>query len=273
MRLSKKLSLGLVALATLAVTTVTNTQEVAAKDTGSVKMYRLYHKGTYEHFYTGDKNEAQTLVNGGWVSEGVGFVAPKKSNTPVYRLYQPQLKDHHYTTSKNERDTLVKNHGWKDEGIGWYSSDAKKIALHRLYQPKLTSGSHHYTTSSNEKSTLASQHGWKYEGVSWYAIGGGDPAEKIAPTVWKSSETFTKHIAVKTYTRYLENAKANPGQVSVGIGHGPYQNVQTYLDSFYKWDGPDYDKAVGKGNWKLEKVEVQYLDEGDNAWRTVYLNK
>jgi hypothetical protein len=166
-------------------------QIVSAKDVGQQPMYRLYHKGNYEHFYTASKHEAQTLVNSGWQSEGVGFYAPKKSNTPVYRLYNPQLKDHHYTTSKNEKDVLVAKHGWRYEGIGWYSSDAKKIPVHRLFQPALTSGSHHYTTSSNERDTLAAQHKWVKEGVAWYALKLGEPLLCILPDNWTVEEKGT----------------------------------------------------------------------------------
>jgi hypothetical protein len=144
---------------------------VEAADSGSQDMYRLYNKTSGEHFYTANRTEAQGLVNVGWSSEGIGFVAPKHSNTPVYRLYNKNAGDHHYTTSAFEKDSLVKT-GWAYEGIGWYSSDAKKVKLLRAYNPHAQAGSHNYTTNPGEQSNLV-RVGWKDEGIAWYAIGFG----------------------------------------------------------------------------------------------------
>lgn len=167
----KKRILGAALLATCFLGTMAS-HEVKAEDTGGYQeMYRLYQKVNGEHFYTANAYERDVLVRDhGWKYEGVGWVAPAKSNTPVYRLYNPNLGDHHYTTSKNEKDTLVAKHGWKYEGIGWYSSDSKAIGLHRLYNPGLKTGNHHYTTNAYEKDVLVAQHGWKYEGMAWYGV-------------------------------------------------------------------------------------------------------
>jgi uncharacterized protein YkwD len=178
MKIKKKLVLGLTAGAMISVGSFVTT-EVKASDSGSVNMYRLYHRGSHEHFYTGDLNEAKSLVKGGWAYEGVGFVAPKKSSIPVYRLYNAQLNDHHYTTSKNERDTLVAKHGWKNEGIGWYSSDDYPNVMYRLYNPALTTGAHHYTTSMGESQQLTWKQGWKSEGTAWRVKSDGDPNAKL----------------------------------------------------------------------------------------------
>jgi hypothetical protein len=150
---------------------VMGTTVVYAADSGAQDMYRLYNKNSGEHFYTASQFEAQTLVNQGWASEGVGFVAPKKSNTPVYRLYNQNSGDHHYTTSSFEKDSLVKV-GWSYEGIGWYSSDAKTVKLLRAYNPNAKAGSHNYTTNPAEEANLVSM-GWRDEGIAWYAIGFG----------------------------------------------------------------------------------------------------
>jgi endoglucanase len=50
-------------------------------------MYRLYNNRSGEHFYTASEAEKKNLVNLGWRDEGIGWVAPEKSNHPVYRLY------------------------------------------------------------------------------------------------------------------------------------------------------------------------------------------
>ena len=83
-------------------------------------MFRMYNLNSGEHFYTGNTKEKDNLVNTGWKAEGVGFKAPKTSNTPMYRLYNENAGDHHYTSSTQERDHL-KRIGWKDEGIGFYA--------------------------------------------------------------------------------------------------------------------------------------------------------
>lgn len=136
-------------------------------------MYRLYNPNSGEHFYTGSTVERDALKDVGWNYEGVGWVAPLKSNTPVYRLYSGT--DHHYCTSEVERNSLL-DAGWKDEGIGWYSDDEHRVSLYRQFNPNVdpgapsnNSGSHNYTTSRDEHSSLVAN-GWRDEGVGWHAI-------------------------------------------------------------------------------------------------------
>ena len=137
----------------------------------AVPMYRLYNGFTGEHFYTGDVSEKDSLVDAGWLYEGIGWQAPATSSIPVYRLYNPYAGDHHYTTSKKERDALVKA-WWNDEGIGWYSDEQETIAVLRQYNPYAWSGTHNFTCSDDEKASLVTA-GWKDEGVAWYAAGPG----------------------------------------------------------------------------------------------------
>ena len=56
-----------------------------ATSTGTVDMLRLYNPNSGEHFYTADTVEKDDLISKGWKYEGVGWIAPTKSNTPVYR--------------------------------------------------------------------------------------------------------------------------------------------------------------------------------------------
>ena len=130
-------------------------------------MYRMYNPNSGEHFYTGNVAERNHLIDVGWNYEGVGFKAPKKSNTPMYRLYNPNAGDHHYTSSVAERDHLV-SVGWNYEGIGWYADDNKQIPQYRLYNPNATgAGSHHYTSNVAERNHLISI-GWNDEGIGFY---------------------------------------------------------------------------------------------------------
>ena len=77
-------------------------------------MHRLYNPNSGEHFYTKDTNEKNWLVSLGWISEGIGWIAPNSSDYPVYRLYNANGGEHHYTMNKAEKDMLVKV-GWKYE--------------------------------------------------------------------------------------------------------------------------------------------------------------
>ncbi len=131
-------------------------------------MYRLYNPNSGEHFYTANIAEKDNLVGLGWIYEGIGWKAPKESNTPVYRLYNPNAGDHHYTMDAGEKDHLV-SVGWNYEGIGWYSDDAKTVPLYRQYNPNAIAGSHNYTTNKAENDYLASV-GWDAEGIGWYGV-------------------------------------------------------------------------------------------------------
>lgn len=141
-----------------------------AKSSGSAPMHRLYNRWTGEHFYTASTVERDSLTDVGWNYEGIGWYAPKQSDTPVYRLYNKYVPggDHHYTTNINERNILVQQ-GWIDEGIGWYSDDGKTIPLYREYNPYATTGTHNYTSNETEHKTLV-RAGWEDEGVAWYGV-------------------------------------------------------------------------------------------------------
>ena len=109
------------------------------------------------------------LINAGWEYEGIGWVAPLKSDTPVYRLYNPTAADHHYTMKAKERDYLI-SVGWNDEGIGWYSVESEDVALYRVYNPNaLEAGAHHYTADVDERDYLVVV-GWSAEGIGWYGM-------------------------------------------------------------------------------------------------------
>ena len=137
----------------------------------SLSMYRLYNPNSGEHFYTSSTNERDALKKFGWKYEGIGWLAPVKSETPVYRLYNRFVGDHHYTTSKQERDVLIKKHGWTYEGVGWYSASKEYgVPLYRQYNPYAVTGAHNYTISKEENDILVAKYGWKAEGIAWYGV-------------------------------------------------------------------------------------------------------
>ena len=134
----------------------------------TIDMYRLYNPNSGEHFYTAGVGERDSLVSLGWKYEGVGWKAPKTSDTPVYRLYNPNAGDHHYTMSSGERDYLI-TVGCNYEGIGWYSDDSETVPIYRQYNPNANSGSHNYTVNKSENDWLVGL-GWQDEGIGWYGI-------------------------------------------------------------------------------------------------------
>lgn len=132
---------------------------------GATAMHRLYNPNNGEHFYTKNTYEKNSLVNVGWLYEGIGWNSPN-SGTPVYRLYNENAGDHHYTLNTNERD-MLKSKGWKYEGIGWYSDTKQAVPLYRAYNPNAKAGSHNYTVNYYEQKNLI-KNGWLDEGIAWY---------------------------------------------------------------------------------------------------------
>ena len=137
----------------------------------SMAMYRVYNPNSGEHHYTADSHERDVLVSLGWNDEGIGWYAPKTSDTPVYRLYNANGGEHHYAMDIHERNVLM-DLGWKYEGIGWYSDDEKTVPVCRQYNPHAFANNHNYTANVKEKDYLISV-GWNDEGIGWYAVKAG----------------------------------------------------------------------------------------------------
>ena len=135
-------------------------------------MHRIFNPSSGEHLYTADENEVLTLVGRyHWKSEGVGWYAPVRSNTPVYRVFNPATGEHLYTIDHNEYTTLVSQYHWNDEGIAWYSDDSKNLPVYREFKAgNSPAGCHNYTADSHEHRTLISQYGWNNEGIAWYGM-------------------------------------------------------------------------------------------------------
>lgn len=183
-----------------------NTQTDASlvgQSVGTVDMYRMYNPNSGEHFYTASRNEALHLKKIGWKYEGVGWVAPSKSNTPVYRLYNPNAGDHHYTLNEGEKNNLT-SLGWKYEGIGWYSDDSKRVPIYRQYNPNAKSGAHNYTSNRGEVNYLI-KIGWNDEKIGWYAVKagrGGYAAEDLGAETSYNGIDFS---SIYDYNYYLSH--------------------------------------------------------------------
>jgi len=213
-------------------------------DSGSQNMYRMYNSNSGEHFYTASINERTQLLNAGWDYEGVGWIAPAKSNVPVYRLYNPNAGDHHYTIDKNEMNHL-RSVGWRYEGIGWYSSDQKKVPLYRLYNPNAVAGSHHYTLVTAERSNLIGK-GWRNEGISWYALA----VPKAGEGLLSEKKVTNMHVRISKAGMPIYASPYLNGVAVTGSSNNYYQLVAmvkfvatTAYGTFYQIAFPD--NAVG----------------------------
>jgi len=99
---------------------------------GLVPVYRYWHAGNHNHFYTPNAAEIGTTTTGqsgnhSYTCEGVlGYVSPTEffGSIPVYRYYHGAHIDHFYTTNSAEIGTThtghVGNHGYTCEGVLGY---------------------------------------------------------------------------------------------------------------------------------------------------------
>ncbi len=134
-------------------------------------VHRLYNRGTGEHLYTTDVFEKDTLSNGGWRYEGIGWVSADEGES-VYRLYSPITHEHLYTKDQHET-TVLQNNGWQLDNNGnalFYSNGT--IPIYRLYHEGIKL--HLLSTDATEYNHLKSN-GWNDEGVALYAQGEGTP--------------------------------------------------------------------------------------------------
>ena len=150
----------------IAVTQATVENIVFPENT--VAVYRLYNGYTQEHLLTANKLEADQLLQGGWLLDGVAWNA-SKTGTPVYRLYNPYDDWHTYSTSQVEMDMLTAL-GWTVDGIVFSSTEAaNKAPVYRLFNPYEAKNYHLLTASEEERTSLMGL-GWLLDGVALNAV-------------------------------------------------------------------------------------------------------
>jgi len=153
---------------------------------GLVPVYRYWHEGTHDHFYTANAGEIGTTHvgqsgNHGYKCEGIlGYVSAAEfpGSVPIYRYWHEGTKDHFYTSNAQEIGTThvgqVGNHGYKFEGIIGYAYPAQHNvkAVHRYYHS--TTHDHFYTTNEAEIGTTqhgqTGNHGYLCEGISFHVF-------------------------------------------------------------------------------------------------------
>ena len=208
----------------------------AASSVARAAMFRLYNPNSGEHFYTADQIERGNLESAGWKYEGIGWYAPKSSDTPVYRLYNPNAGEHHFTTSSSERQMCI-DAGWKDENIGWYSDDEKSVPLYREYNPNATTGTHNYTSNKSEHDNLVSL-GWADEGIGWYGI--------------TPSETDPEYVTGDTVILgpYEQDNDLSNGAEPIEWQVVGTRDGHTLLLSKYALDNKRYNESRGDITWE-----------------------
>ncbi|MDO4537461.1 MAG: hypothetical protein Q4B54_04810 [Coriobacteriales bacterium] len=224
----KKWTTQLTALMALALAAILLAPASAlAADT--VEMHRLYNPNSGEHFYTASAGEKSALVDAGWRSEGVGWVAPVSSSTPIYRLYNKNGGDHHYTTSAGESAMLVAA-GWRNEGVGWYSDDDMTYPVYRQYNPHASSGAHNFTTSKGENDNLVAA-GWRGEGIAWYACAKGYSTPSVNPTPSQPTVGSNGGLTDAEVTNRLLALKASYPDGTPWTNANSYTSSRSYAQS------------------------------------------
>ena len=98
------------------------TNAVTRNGVAAVPYYRLYNHSIFQHHWTTDLNEYNTLATRGWAQEGISgwiFPSPTCGSIPLYRLSFPFPAVHHWTTDGFEYNYLG-SQGWTQEGIAGY---------------------------------------------------------------------------------------------------------------------------------------------------------
>ncbi|NLH22779.1 MAG: hypothetical protein GX463_11530, partial [Methanothrix sp.] len=139
----------------------------------TVPVYRMYHPGQTDHFYTTNYNEYNTIApTYGYLKEGILgniYDSSQAGTIPIYRMYHPGQTDHFYTTNYNEYNTIAPTYGYLKEGtLGniYGNFQTGTVPLYRMYNPSQTD--HFYTTNYYEYDTIAPTYGYIKEGILGY---------------------------------------------------------------------------------------------------------
>jgi Fe2+ or Zn2+ uptake regulation protein len=150
---------------------------------GLLPVYRYYHTGFADHFYTTNIGEIGVVKAGqtgniGYKCEGIiGYISPHEfpGSVPIYRYFHDSNHDHFYTTNAGEIGTTTLGQkgkfGYVFEGIlGYAYHDEPRIKpVQRYYHEYLYD--HFYTTNADEIGTITPGHtgpnGYKHESVAF----------------------------------------------------------------------------------------------------------
>ncbi|KAH7709207.1 hypothetical protein AAVH_23532 [Aphelenchoides avenae] len=151
-------------------------KQACQKPTNAVPLYRAYHVGVQNHFYTTQPDElALAKKKYNYTDEGItGRILRAKApeTTELYRLYRRERRHHFYTANKEERDNAISKLGYKDNGVVGYVYKATNgkcpcpevRPLYRMHNSKVVD--YFYTMDAGEKARAISKLGYKDEGIA-----------------------------------------------------------------------------------------------------------
>ena len=103
---------------------------------GATDIYRLFNPTTGKHFFTANKQEADTAAGAGYSMEGVAgeaYTTARPGTTAVERYYNPAMGAHLYTSSPQEQETLP-GLGYTREGTAFYAPNQTFEAANKIDQ-------------------------------------------------------------------------------------------------------------------------------------------
>jgi len=103
---------------------------------GATDIYRLFNPTTGKHFFTANKQEADTAAGAGYSMEGVAgeaYTTARPGTTAVERYYNPSIGAHLYTSSPQEQETLP-GLGYTREGTAFYAPNQTFEAANKIDQ-------------------------------------------------------------------------------------------------------------------------------------------
>ena len=120
-------------------------------------IYRIYNPNNTQHHFTANHNEAETLVDAGWIYEGAPFKSAS-SGVQLYRVYNPFSGEHLYVKDHEAAELAII--GWVIESYAWVAPKSG-TEVHRFFNGTV----HHYASDPTE---IASLKDWIDEGVAFY---------------------------------------------------------------------------------------------------------
>ena len=103
---------------------------------GATDIYRLFNPTTGKHFFTANKQEADTAAGAGYSMEGVAgeaYTTARPGTTAIERYYNPAMGAHLYTSSPQEQETLP-GLGYTREGTAFYAPNQTFEAANKIDQ-------------------------------------------------------------------------------------------------------------------------------------------
>ena len=103
---------------------------------GATDIYRLFNPTTGKHFFTANKQEADTAAGAGYNMEGVAgeaYTTARPGTTAIERYYNPAMGAHLYTSSPQEQETLP-GLGYTREGTAFYAPNQTFEAANKIDQ-------------------------------------------------------------------------------------------------------------------------------------------